>query len=287
MDTLAQKADQPTGRHEEDEIVRLMGRSRVLHCLPQEEQRGLARRSTLLRFGERDLIFSQGEEGRTVMVLLQGYVKLSSSTAGGREVVLELAGPGSLFGELAVLTGWCRAADAHALSACQLLSIEARLFTRTLARVPEAMFGLLRMFSSRLRTVTEQMTDGVDLPGPQRLAKVLLKLAGLHSHAVADGLQIDLQLSQRELGAMTGLTRESINKHLSGWRDEGVIRISGGCITLVDRAGMERRALESTQEDARSRSCSRGETSPRGLWTRSSAVAAVCPRPVLRLQRPP
>jgi len=148
--------------------------------------------------------------------------------------VLELAGPGSVFGELAVLNGWQRSADAYALTACQLLSIEARLFTQTIARVPEAMFGLFGVLSHRLRRATEQVTDGVDLPGPQRLAKALIHLAGLYSHPVEVGLQIDLLLSQRELGAMTGLTRESINKLLAGWRDESLIRLSDGAITLLD-----------------------------------------------------
>ena len=222
------------GRSAEDEIIRLMGRHKVLHCLTQDDLRSLVRQSALLWFRERELIFSQGEEGRSVLAVVQGYVKLSSSTEGGREVVLELAGPGNVFGELAVLNGWRRSADAYALTACQLLSIEARLFTQTIARVPEAMFGLFRVLSRRLRQANEQVTDSVDLPGPQRLAKAFIKLAALSSHPVADGLQIDLQLSQRELGAMTGLTRESINKHLSGWRDEGLIRLSDRAITLLD-----------------------------------------------------
>src|SRR5689334_17906477 len=194
----------PPGRSAEDEIIRLMGRHKVLHCLAQDDLRSLVRQSALVWFRERELIFSQGEEGRSVLAVVQGYVKLSSSTEGGREVVLELAGPGSVFGELAVLNGWRRSADAYALTACQLLSIEARLFTQTVGRVPEAMSGLLRVLSHRLRRVTEQVTDGVDLPGPQRLAKALVHLAGLHSHPVEVGLQIDLLLSQRELGAMTG-----------------------------------------------------------------------------------
>src|SRR5690348_10584485 len=183
------------GRSAEDEIIRLMGRHKVLHCLTQDDLRSLVRQSALLWFGERELIFSQGEEGRSVLAVVQGYVKLSSSTEGGREVVLELAGPGSVFGELAVLNGWRRSADAYALTACQLLSIEARLFTQTIGRVPEAMTGLLRVLSHRLRRATQQVTDGVDLPGPQRLAKALIHLAGLHSHPVEVGLQIDLLLS--------------------------------------------------------------------------------------------
>lgn len=149
----------PSGRSLENEIIRLVGGHKALSCLPQEDLRALLRQSTVVRFGERERIFSQGSEGRHVLLVVQGYVKLSSNTAGGREVVLELAGPGSVFGELAVLNGWRRAADAYALSPCQLVSMEARLFTQTLSRMPEAMLGLMRIMSRRLQRATEQMTD--------------------------------------------------------------------------------------------------------------------------------
>jgi CRP-like cAMP-binding protein len=82
------------------------------------------------------------------------------------------------------------------------------------------------------------MTDGLDLPAPARLAKALLQLAALHSRAVGDGLQISLALSQRELGGMTGLIRESINKHLGLWRDAGWLSLTGRTITLHDVAAL-------------------------------------------------
>ena len=227
------------GQGREDWIIALMRQHKVLHCLGLDDLRTLVRQATLLQFQERDAIFLQGDEGQSVMAVISGFVKLSSSTVGGREVLLELAGPGSVFGEMAVLNGWRRATDAHALSACQILSIQGRVFTETLAQVPAAMFGLMRVLCQRLRRTTEQVTDSVDLPAPQRVAKALINLAALHSHPVREGLRIALQLSQRELGAMTGLTRESINKHLSGWRDEGLISISDRCVTLLDVAALQ------------------------------------------------
>ena len=105
------------------------------------------------------------------------------------------------------------------------------------------MLGLIRVMSRRLQRANEHITDAVDTPGPQRLGKALMSLAGLHSRPVQGGLQINLQLSQRELGAMTGLTRESINKHLSTWREEGLIRLSDRSITLLDLSALRRRAI--------------------------------------------
>jgi CRP-like cAMP-binding protein len=218
----------------DDAILGLLGQHRILRHLPAAELQALLRGASLQAFADRGLIFTQGQEGRSVLAVIEGFVKLSSCTPGGREVVLEVAGPGSVFGEVAVLNGWTRAADALALSPAKLLAIDGRAFLRALERAPAALFEVCRLLSERLRHATEQLTDSVDMPAAARIAKALIQLAGLHSHPVGNGLQIDLSLSQRELGGMTGLTRESINKHLSAWRDSGWITAADGAITLVN-----------------------------------------------------
>jgi CRP-like cAMP-binding protein len=186
------------------------------------------------RFPERAQIFQQGDESRSVLALADGYVKLSAVTLNGREVVLDLAGPGSVFGELAVLNGWPRAATATALAKCTLLSIDGAAFSHVVSRTPEAMLEVIRLLSRRLRKTTEQMTDVIDMPAPARIAKALLQLAALHSKPVPGGLQIELALSQRELGGMTGSIREIINRHLRSWRDSGWLRLSDRNIVLTN-----------------------------------------------------
>ena len=95
-----------------------------------------------------------------------------------------------------------------------------------------AMLELIRLLSRRLQKTTEQMTDVIDMPAPVRIAKALLQL--LHSRPVGGGLQIELALSQRELGGMTGSIRETINRHLGNWRDAGWLRLSDRSIILMD-----------------------------------------------------
>jgi CRP/FNR family cyclic AMP-dependent transcriptional regulator len=166
-------------------------------------------------------------------------VKLSAMAAHGREVVLEIAGPGTIFGELAVLTGLPRRADATTLTACRVLAIDGLAFRRLVAHTPEAMFAAIRGLSERLFAVTTQGMDAVSLPAPVRLAKALLHLAELHSQRVDGGVLIGFRLSQRELGAMTGLIRESINKHLKAWRAAGWVELSGASVTLRDVAALQ------------------------------------------------
>jgi CRP/FNR family transcriptional regulator, cyclic AMP receptor protein len=206
----------------------------VLGRLGADSLESLVQKVAVQRIPERAQIFQQGDESRSVLALADGYVKLSAVTLNGREVVLDLAGPGSVFGELAVFNGWPRTATATALSECVLLSIDGAAFSRAVSRTPEAMVELIRLLSRRLHKTTEQMTDVIDMPAAARIAKALLRLAALHSKPVPGGLKIELALSQRELGGMTGSIREIINRHLRSWRDSGWLRLSDRNIVLTN-----------------------------------------------------
>ena len=223
----------------DDTVIGLIGKQRILSRIPREELRALVRQASVRAVREREKIFAEGDEGHTVMLVLEGHIKLSSMTAGGREVIHEIAGPGDVFGELAVLNDWPRSADAEALQASTLLFIDGAQFRGVLARAPEALFAIVRLLSQRLRATTEHRADVVALKAPTRLAKALLHLAALQSHAVKNGLRIDLQLSQSEIGGMTGLIRESINKILARWQDAGWVETSGRSVTLHDVAALQ------------------------------------------------
>jgi CRP/FNR family transcriptional regulator, cyclic AMP receptor protein len=216
-----------------DRVARLRQHP-VLGHLGADSLGSLVQKVAVQRFPERAQIFQQGDESRSVLVLAEGYVKLSAITLNGREMVLDLAGPGSVFGELAVLNGCPRSATATTLAECVLLSIDGATFSRAVSRTPEAMLELVRLLSRRLSKTTEQLSDMIDMPVPARIAKALLQLAALHSKSVPGGLQIELALSQRELGGMTGSIREIINRHLRSWRDSGWLRLSDRNIVLTN-----------------------------------------------------
>jgi CRP-like cAMP-binding protein len=217
-----------------DAILKIIRSQSILRLLPEQDLLTLIRQSPTRALPKNRMLFHNGDEGRSVVLVLQGYVKLSTMAANGREVVLEIAGPGTMFGELAVLNDWPRRADATSLTTCRVMAIDGGQFRRLVGRAPDAMFATIRQLSDRLHAVTTQSSDVVSLPAPVRLAKALLHLAELHSHRVAGGVHIGFQLSQRELGAMTGLIRESINKHLKAWRAAGWIELTGGSVTLHD-----------------------------------------------------
>lgn len=230
------EAGRPPGK---DAILGLLGGHRVLRFVPAAELEHLLGFSQLRQLNRRANLFVAGDAGAAVYAVLSGYIKLSRSSPSGREIVLELAGPGSIFGELTVINGWRRSADAVALSACRVLAIDGRHFVDALRRNAEAMIAIIRILSERLIATTVQMEDALFLPGPARVARALIRLAALHSQPTPEGLQIDIVLSQRELGDITGLARESINKQLAAWRDERIIRLDGHFVTLTDAAALQ------------------------------------------------
>jgi CRP/FNR family transcriptional regulator len=225
-------------------VLEQLRQHELLRRFDPEGLRALLSGAAVKTYDEREVLFTQGDPGQTVLVVVHGYIKLSALTAGGREVVLDVVGPSDVFGELAVLTDRPRAATAVALSPCAVFSIDGRPFVEALARAPDAMFWMIRLLGRRVSRTTGQMTDGLDLPAGVRLAKAVLELAALRSRPVKGGLRIDLALSQRELGGMTGLIRESINKHLGTWRDAGWLSLSGRTITLHDVGALRAVARE-------------------------------------------
>jgi CRP-like cAMP-binding protein len=216
------------------EVMGWMGRNKALRALDRASLEGLLAYAQVRPLRARGRLFAAGDAGSALYVVLSGWIKLSRTGPGGRDVVLELAGPGSLFGELAVLCGLPRAADAVALSACRVLAIDGRAVIAALRAHPDALLALVRLLGERLARTTTQMEDSVFLPAEPRLARVLLRLAALDPRPSRAGLVIDLGLSQSDLGELTGLARESINKLLGGWRDQGAIALNGRTLTLVD-----------------------------------------------------
>lgn len=219
--------------------TKLVAAQGMLGRLPERDLITLMRRATIRTVRARKTIFRAGDPGPTVIAVLDGHVKLSTTTVGGREVVLEIVPPGGCFGELNVLNNWPRDADAVAISRSRLLFIDGRQFIQTMERSPEGSQAMLRMLSGKLRTARQNVVDVVVLPAPARLAKALTTLAELQSPVLRNGIRIELRLSQSELGGMTGLTRESINKNLAALRDGGWIALEGGSVTLLDVAGLD------------------------------------------------
>ncbi len=212
----------------------------ILECLSERELDRVLKFSRVRKIPRNKRIFERGDPGHELMAIISGSVKVSNQTEGGKEVLHNILLPGEIFGEIALLDQGPRSADASALEETILLIIDGRYFQPILEDNPELCRRLLELFCQRLRRLTDMELETMFLDGATRLANAILRLLDEHSRKTPDGYEITVPLSQHDLGNLSGLSRESVNKLLGEWRRSGLISIDDQAITIIDRAGLER-----------------------------------------------
>ena len=201
--------------------------------LGDSEADAILAQATVARYAEGGLIFAKGDPGNSMMAVLHGRVMISSPSVDGRQVVLTTFREGDVFGEIALLDGKERSADATAAVDCELLVVPRRSLLRLLERRPELCVELMVVLCERLRRTNEQVEDFAFLDLETRIAKVLLRLT--HDEiGQSPASRLGLKISQRALGELVGGSRESVNKHLQDWKRSGIIELEKGSILIRD-----------------------------------------------------
>jgi CRP/FNR family transcriptional regulator, cyclic AMP receptor protein len=177
------------------------------------------------------LIFAKGDPGSRVIAVLDGTVRISVSTINGHEVVLAQVSRGEVFGELAVIDGQPRSANATAIENCELMVIERCNFLPFILSYPEVAIKLLELVSARLRQSNEQIEDVMFTGLQVRLARTIFKLL---KTTECDVGPLRLVITQRELSQMIGVSREATNKQLRIWEKRGWIRLDHGALTVLN-----------------------------------------------------
>jgi CRP/FNR family transcriptional regulator, cyclic AMP receptor protein len=193
-------------------------------------------------------IFAKGDPGSGLMGVLSGKVKISVPSADGREIVLNIIDQGEVFGEIALLDGHPRTADATAMTDCELMIIERREFIPFVRGEPDLMMHLIEILCARLRATSEQVQDVSFLDLPTRLAKALLRLgSSAETNVAAAGRR--LAITQREISQMIGRSRESTNKQLRAWEKQGWIKLQRSSITVLQPERLAAVAAEGSELD--------------------------------------
>jgi CRP/FNR family transcriptional regulator, cyclic AMP receptor protein len=209
--------------------------------LPEADLAALAGRLRVRRYGRGEAVFLHGDPGTSLCVVASGRIKLGFTSAEGREVIFEVVGPGEEFGELALLDGEPRSADAVALEPATLLLLQREEFVRYVET--HAAFGLqlIAILSRRLRRDAELIQDAIFLDVPARVARTLLRLVTDDTAAEQRGQPLTPHLYQSDLAALVGTTRETLNKWLGVYENQGLIRQEKGRIAVLDAEGLRRR----------------------------------------------
>ena len=200
------------------------------------------RLGTRRRFPAGSTLFVEGDHAHEAFVLLAGAVKGSVGSFDGREIVLDVFEPRCLLGELSAIDGRPRSASLIALTPVEVLAVTAGSFNDFLDRHPSAMRLLLVDVIDRLRTrVRHQMEFGTG----DALARVCARLSEIsdrHGESIGGAVVVRSPVSQSDLAAWTGLSREAVVKALRALRHLGWIRSEGRTITITEPEQMRHRA---------------------------------------------
>lgn len=181
-----------------------------------------------------EVLVRQGEDRRDVHVLLEGRASVVRTTPEGREVLLALRGPGDTLGEIVALDPAPRMANVTALEPVASLRIPGERFVDFLRQRPVAMLAMLQLLARRNRESDRRLVDTRAEDSLTRLARHLLELGARYGAASDDGIDLDVPLSQQQLAAWVGVSREAVSAGLRQLREQGAVATGRMRITLLD-----------------------------------------------------
>jgi CRP/FNR family cyclic AMP-dependent transcriptional regulator len=211
--------------------------------LPAAVVEAIAAKVRRRRYADGEVIYHEGDPGRSLCIIESGRVKAVSVSEQGQEALLAVMGPGEFFGELALFDDMPRSVDIVTMEATMTLNLAREDFFAIIDRFPAVSRQIFSVLAAQIRRLTNEVSDIVFLNLDARIAKRLLELAESHGADTPEGRRIELTLSQAELGSMVGATRESVNQCLRRFQDAGLILLARRRITLVKPDGLQRRII--------------------------------------------
>ncbi|MCC6982355.1 MAG: Crp/Fnr family transcriptional regulator [Bauldia sp.] len=212
--------------------ARVLAQCLLFKPLAEEDREVLARRAYRQDFKAGDRLFRFGDPGESMMIVLQGHIRILRPMASDKELILGDLEAGDILGEMALLDGKPRSAEARAITNGKALVLARRDLLPFLEAHPQVALTLLGVLCEMIRRADERTSDFFSSLAT-RLAKTLVRLSDKTSK---------LSLSQSELADMTGSTRESVNRQLSAWQSEGLVELRDGWILITERQALMARS---------------------------------------------
>jgi CRP/FNR family transcriptional regulator, cyclic AMP receptor protein len=214
----------------------------LFEALSDEDARALRSGIIDVHLDRGERLFSEGDTGDKLYIILSGKIKLTKAASDGRENLLSVHGPGEMFGELSLFDPVPRTSSATAVTNARLAGL-AHVDLRTwLSSRPEVAMHLLQALAQRLRRINEVKADLVFTDVPGRVAKALLDLAERFGVPTPDGVQVNHDLTQEELAQLVGASRETVNKALADFAARGWIQLAAKSVLVTDTDRLRKRA---------------------------------------------
>ncbi|MGO9083578.1 MAG: Crp/Fnr family transcriptional regulator [Streptosporangiaceae bacterium] len=216
------------------DVTAILRSTYLLGSAPAEDLDAIAAASRSRTFRRGQVVFSTGDPGDTLIVVITGRVKVVVRSADGGELTLTVIRPGGVFGELSAADGGPRSADAETLEESRLLLVPRQVIQDICGRTPSVAQALANSLAATLRRLTEDASDLVFLDLPRRVAKVLL------SQPRGDDGVIGHKIGQEELAHQVGGARQSVNAALRGFEKRGWIEMHDRAVTVKQAAALSR-----------------------------------------------
>ena len=222
-----------------DQIQTALVRSTIFRRLTVDDRARLAAVARVKAFARSDVIFSEGDPPDFFHTIISGRVKVFKMTPAGKDIILEIFGPGDPVGAVAVYETRPYPASAVALEETAVLMIPRAAFFALLEQHPTLVRGLLLGLTHRLVELTNRLTELTGVRVEARFARLFLKLAQDLGRTGPDGTFIPLPLSRQELADMTGTTIETSIRIMSRWGKDNTVRTEKDGFTVIDKGTLE------------------------------------------------
>ncbi|MGW7385457.1 Crp/Fnr family transcriptional regulator [Streptomyces sp. NPDC054794] len=189
---------------------------------------------TEIRFNTGAELLTQGSTDRHVLLLLSGFAKVTATADNGTTALLAVVAAGDTVGELAAMDGTPRSATVTAAGPLTARVLPQDVLHRLLARRPEVSEALTATLANRLRRADQQRLDFLSYPAKERLARLLVELAGAHGSSRTPGALIVYRFTASELAALAGIREPQVHKVLRELRQEGLVETGPRSITIPD-----------------------------------------------------
>lgn len=220
----------------------LLKKVSLFSTLDDQALSGLASHLRQRALRKNTIVFHKDQAGDSLYLIEAGHVRIFLPTESGEELTVDIARPGDVFGELALLDGRPRSASAETIEDTSLHVLSREDFQRFVSATPQFATSLIALLSTRIRQITEYAESLAFLDIHGRVARALLQMAERHGTKNKNGTtEIDFDVTQAELASMIGATRERVNRALTSFRTQGLIELRGKKIVLLDPTRLKQR----------------------------------------------
>ena len=220
----------------------VLARSGIFQGVDHDAAEALAKEMETIDARKGEVVFSEGEPGDSLYIVLTGKIKVGRRAQDGRQNLIAVMGPSDMVGELSLFDPGPRTATATAVVDSRLARLRKTALRPWLNNRPEIAEQLLRVLARRLRRTNDALADLIFTDVPGRVAKNLLQMAGRFGTRDGGVLRVTHDLTQEELAQLVGASRETVNKALADFASRGWLRLEGKSVVIIDRERLARRA---------------------------------------------